>query len=406
MAAGRASGDKAYRPDPERAVWIRGEIRLESLENLIPSLLRFRHVHPKEPITLYIDSPGGIVDVALQVFEAAKTPDQDDFSPKLITVGMGTVASAAAVLLISGDYAIAYPQSRIVCHGTRIFDFEVTRQSAEAIARLLDRRNLSLANRLAAKIFFRHQFLLTIFREQIERNAKDSVPADRDLYASNLLSVEFLKFMRDRCSSACSSLFDATRRKLNLATQYLRHEAQFSESQLELPAGKRDIHKLKYILEKELDRDDRNWDTWDFLNDGLHRIEEEFRILKFFDDRFSNELIREIPDRLLGLYMAEENARLVRRALHRGQPIPNEVVTKAQPVFFSFWLVASFLARELLEEEYDFSAADAFWLGLIDEVIGLESFPSERRLIEGAVSFPRKTGARKRVGKKARRSAT
>ncbi len=108
----QAFRDPDYRPNPERCIYLSGEINQEKLDRLTPEILRLSSTS-HAPITLYIDSPGGSTYSANILYRLLKARDQDSESSKLITVCTGVAASAAADLLSSGDYALAYPHARI-----------------------------------------------------------------------------------------------------------------------------------------------------------------------------------------------------------------------------------------------------------------------------------------------------
>ena len=75
----------------------------------------------RAPITAYIDSPGGSVGAAQQLAALLKAPDQNSDRCRILTVATALAASAAADLLVDGDYALAYPNSKVHFHGTRHF---------------------------------------------------------------------------------------------------------------------------------------------------------------------------------------------------------------------------------------------------------------------------------------------
>jgi len=91
----QAFRDPDYRPNPERCIYLSGEINQEKLDRLTPEILRLSSTS-HAPITLYIDSPGGSTYSANILYRLLKARDQDSESSKLITVCTGVAASAAA----------------------------------------------------------------------------------------------------------------------------------------------------------------------------------------------------------------------------------------------------------------------------------------------------------------------
>lgn len=113
-----AAPDSNYRPNPSRRLIVTGDIRQDLLEKVTPEILGLR-ANGNDPITVYIDSLGGSTRISAVISNLLRTSDQNSESPRVITVVTGSAASAAADLLASGDYALAYPESWIYYHGTR-----------------------------------------------------------------------------------------------------------------------------------------------------------------------------------------------------------------------------------------------------------------------------------------------
>jgi ATP-dependent protease ClpP protease subunit len=117
--------------------------------------------HNRAPITVYIDSPDGRPASGELLLRLLKVTDQD-YSPacRVMTVATARAASAAADLLSWGDYAIAFPNSTILYHGTRrTVDDPITVEAAATMAESLKLRNDQFAMRLARRherFFFRY----------------------------------------------------------------------------------------------------------------------------------------------------------------------------------------------------------------------------------------------------------
>jgi len=61
---------------------------------------------------------------------------------------------------------------------------------------------------------------------------------------------------------------------------------------------------------------------------------------------------------------------------------PKKMVEKARPALRPVWSFFVAFCHAMQEGENDLTARDAFWLGLIDEVIGEEGLPSYRMISE------------------------
>lgn len=117
------AADPNFRPNPERSIFVHGEIGQDTTQKLTPSIISLQH-KCSEPITVFIDSPGGSVHSMFALLRLLKTKNQDGASCRIITVATGQAASAAADLLSAGDYSLAYQGSAILYHGVRIPSYD------------------------------------------------------------------------------------------------------------------------------------------------------------------------------------------------------------------------------------------------------------------------------------------
>lgn len=98
--------DFDYRPNPGRAVYAFGSFDDGLLSKLVPEITRFRF-ESGTPITLFINSPGGVIRCLEILTGVLWDEDIDSKRCRVITVASGDAASAAATLLALGDYSIA-----------------------------------------------------------------------------------------------------------------------------------------------------------------------------------------------------------------------------------------------------------------------------------------------------------
>ncbi len=95
-----------------RTILLTGEINKESGERLIRQLLLLESLS-EEPITIFIDSPGGDVDAGFAIFDMIRF-----VKAPVKLVGMGLVASAAALILLAvpKDRRLGLPNSHYLIH--------------------------------------------------------------------------------------------------------------------------------------------------------------------------------------------------------------------------------------------------------------------------------------------------
>lgn len=97
----------------ERIIYLSGHIEIETADLIVGQLLFLEYQNPNEPITMYINSPGGVVNSALAIYDV-----MNSIKPEVHTLCVGQAASAAAVLLSSGTkgYRSSYENAEIMFH--------------------------------------------------------------------------------------------------------------------------------------------------------------------------------------------------------------------------------------------------------------------------------------------------
>ena len=95
-----------------RTILISGEINKELAEKTIRQLLLLEDMGG-EPIRIFIDSPGGDADAGYAIFDMIRF-----VKPRVWTIGMGLVASAAALIQLASpkDRRIGLPNSHYLIH--------------------------------------------------------------------------------------------------------------------------------------------------------------------------------------------------------------------------------------------------------------------------------------------------
>jgi ATP-dependent Clp protease protease subunit len=110
-------GERAYdiysRLLKERIVFVTGPIE-DHLASLITAQLLFLEAeNPKKEISMYINSPGGVVTSGMAIYDTMQF-----IRPSVATLCIGQAASMASLLLAAGEKGMRYslPNSRIMLH--------------------------------------------------------------------------------------------------------------------------------------------------------------------------------------------------------------------------------------------------------------------------------------------------
>lgn len=113
------SKEKIAFPDPlaerflkTRTILLSGEVDKEMAEKVVSRLLLLES-QSDEPVRVLIDSPGGDVDAGYAIFDMVRF-----VKPPVYMIGMGLVASAAALILLAApkERRIGLPNSHYLIH--------------------------------------------------------------------------------------------------------------------------------------------------------------------------------------------------------------------------------------------------------------------------------------------------
>ena len=96
-----------------RQIILSGEVNKELAEKVIRQLLILEADSASKPIYVYIDSPGGDVDAGFAIFDMIRF-----IKSPVVLVGMGLIASAAALVLLAvpKDRRVGLPNSHYLIH--------------------------------------------------------------------------------------------------------------------------------------------------------------------------------------------------------------------------------------------------------------------------------------------------
>ncbi|HCA47439.1 MAG TPA: ATP-dependent Clp endopeptidase proteolytic subunit ClpP [Armatimonadetes bacterium] len=112
-----ARGERAYdiysRLLKERIIFVGMPIVDELASSIIAQLVFLQDEDPLEPISMYINSPGGSITAGLAIYDTMQY-----VQPDVYTWCMGQAASMSAVLLAAGakGHRYALPYSRVMIH--------------------------------------------------------------------------------------------------------------------------------------------------------------------------------------------------------------------------------------------------------------------------------------------------
>jgi ATP-dependent Clp protease protease subunit len=110
---GERSYDIYSRLLKERIIFLASEIEETIADLVMAQLIFLEYEDPDKDITVYINSPGGMVSAGLAIYDTIQY-----IKPDVCTICIGQAASMAAILLAAGAKGKRYalPHSRIMLH--------------------------------------------------------------------------------------------------------------------------------------------------------------------------------------------------------------------------------------------------------------------------------------------------
>jgi ATP-dependent Clp protease protease subunit len=97
----------------ERIVFVTGQVEDNMASLIVAQLLFLESENPSKDISMYINSPGGVVTAGLAIYDTMQY-----IRPRVSTVCIGQAASMGSFLLAAGEpgMRIALPSARIMVH--------------------------------------------------------------------------------------------------------------------------------------------------------------------------------------------------------------------------------------------------------------------------------------------------
>ena|ERR1700693_684851 len=353
-----------YRLNPSRAVYINGTINAELLSRVTPEILKLQTIS-REPITVYIDSRGGSVRLMETILRTLKLSDQDSSEPcHIITCVTTRAASAAADLLSSGDYAIAYPHSAILYHGIRTQESDpLTVESTSILVNMLRRTNDIYAVELARKIDDRFTYKFLIARNgfaNIRQKHNNQQLSDLDC---------FIEFIDERLSTEAQKVWKSAKERHARYSDLFDTVLQKTKSNIaKMTLAQAEAVAIKAIVEFEVKANKIN-PKWSFRGGGMERLYEDFFLF--------NEYLSDLGDQRLqrwattwGKYILSSDEAKEIDSIADEKERTKKLSEKLAPVLEPLTSFFAALCHALQEGENELTATDAYWLGLIDEVVG------------------------------------
>lgn len=346
--------------DPNRSIFLTSSVSRESYNALFPKICKLK-AQSADPIYLYIDSLGGSPFYASRIHELIIAPRHDGSICELVVVAPSIAASAAADLLILGDYSIVNKNTIVHCHGTRYSQAEVTADKVLELEKDLHQTDRSHAVRLSSRVIDRICFLILSENNLLEQDGKSLIKDAK----------QYLQYIYNRLSPQAKSVVDRALKKIEDQTQTsLSLYGQTTEEE---------ESKLKqWVITKieQLSPDDK---TLSSLVNILHHDAKS--VGEFSSSSISFELDEAVRTYGPQLISSDEFAAYEQLWNDNKQTEAQSYLeSKAQTAVTISKLAINCLCHALHSEENELNSLDAYHLGLVDEISGIGNLPSLRSM--------------------------
>ena len=140
----------------DRIVMVSGPIETNMANTIVAQLLFLESENPNADISLYINSPGGDVSAGWAIMDTMQY-----IKPNVSTIGMGLVASMAAVLLAAGEKGKRFvlPNAQVMIHhpssGTegKVTDMEIYLKEVQYTKRAMIKQMMEFTGRKEKEVF-------------------------------------------------------------------------------------------------------------------------------------------------------------------------------------------------------------------------------------------------------------
>ncbi|MCE0484296.1 MAG: ATP-dependent Clp protease proteolytic subunit [Methylacidiphilales bacterium] len=375
--------NKDYRENPSRCVYLTGPIN-QDLVNRLTSKINELRCASSDPITVYIDSPGGSTSHAHTIRRLIKAPNPDGVRCRLIAVVTGSAASAAADFLALADYAYAFGHTDILFHGVRQDpDAFLTVEDAHLLATNLQESNEFYAMRLARSAFAR--FILRISQLQDEFLKYRNTTGEHSEALDGLLGALRAKLTpanREAVKSAHQKqkIIEELNVSVNKSIRKKKKFQNFSQSQME-------VLIFEAILRYKQAKHAKDRVEWLLSKYGIEEITQDFRLLADFFWGKPKRDMAELMDMYGELLLSDELQKAYKELKETEENRTKWLYQHSNKPILPLWYFMVSLCRILQTADFSFDPREAYWLGFVDEVPG-SNLPNMRQMLESEAPAP------------------
>jgi hypothetical protein len=264
------------------------------------------------------------------------------------------------------------------------FDDPITVESASFLTESLrlsnDRYAMALANRSSWRFVFRYVLLKPKFNDFRNRQPKPvtDLQAFTGLLAENISrgAREVLRHAEKRNARYEDLVRSVTAAKKKKSSTFVNSPKRAADSEGDI---------LKGVIDFERKLNKKN-PSWTFSDGGLVQLSDDFLLLKEYLSVYESARLREQCERWGNFFLTKQDHEELETV-----PEPDKEawqIDKIKPMLRPVWLFFVSLCHALQEGEHELTPADAYWFGLIDEVMGDGSLLCMRDIVEAIPDEP------------------
>jgi ATP-dependent protease ClpP protease subunit len=315
-----------------------------------------------DPITIRINSIGGSVLVLKYINGLLDSSDLDGKFVRTVTIASGTAASAGAILMAFGDYAYAYEHSFILFHGVRGSELPEKFEDAAQLLGELDRTQREVSRKLSQVVIRRVAYRYQKLKEKFNLRRRDI--KDRELVELRC----FVDEIKQEISGRARALAERTFRNVE--------QARFLNKKIVppnlAPRGslvRQDAKVLTRVIQHEIKEGRPK--LWRLDESGIQRILSDYFTIRDYNLGEHNEFLGVLMNNIGFDFLTPAEGRRYNKIKSKDEKKARQFLwEKALPSLEPLWFYTVSLCRLLFEGENRLTPEDAYWLGIIDEVIG------------------------------------
>jgi len=351
------------RPNPKRRVRLEGLLNLKASRQLAKKI-KVLQEKSFEPITVDINSGGGEAKAFLKLERIFSKNGPRRGTGRFVTLA-GDAASAAACLLVVGHHACMRKNALVSFHGVigqRFNNGNTLRQEQVlAIALRMDWVNRKIARKMARRIVFRMATRCTKLPESGKRKfpwvSSGIFLQNYTQHIKKCLSSKKLKILLTQSFHQCELLYSSIK-SIPFAASSSR-DKNFAPMEAKI---------FKNLISHETKI--RKGKSWTINPAAASQIMMEYLRVRELIHGHQMVLIEDLVNGYGKYFLSKKQAANYCKLLAETPMTAKVYLFKAtQSYALGLWCFSLAFCHGLLSGEFTISADDAYWLGLIDEVV-------------------------------------